>query len=192
MAKKAAEKAFTILGDNEIGKESTLLVKAIQGSDKRIQRYLVSEIVHIEEHRNPTRLNQFFSAVKGSGARTTAMHAFVQAFGNIELVKGKYVMRTKRDPKLAQSAKDKAIATMWTTLKPEPNPVQFDAVKRVTSLESSYIKYGIEKGWSDEEIKANFLKTVDEVWANARKQAEEALKAAASAKAEAAVVEEVK
>jgi hypothetical protein len=77
-----------------LDKESKALAGAISKQDERIGVYLLSEIVHIEEHRNPTRLNKFFSAIAGSGARVMAMHTFIQLFANVELPKddkGKYL-----------------------------------------------------------------------------------------------------
>jgi hypothetical protein len=66
-----------------LDKMSKELVSHIKDTDERINSYLLSECLHIEEHRNPTRLNQFFTAVKGSGQRVNAMHNFVQFFANL-------------------------------------------------------------------------------------------------------------
>lgn len=68
---------------SELAKTGKELANDIRNTDERIQLYLLSEVVHIEQHRNPTRLNLFFSMVKGSGARINAMHNFVQVFGNV-------------------------------------------------------------------------------------------------------------
>lgn len=67
--------------------EMVALSGAVKEMDARVQLYLVSEIVHIEMHRNATRLNRFFSAIKGSGYRVSAMHAFIQTFANVRINK---------------------------------------------------------------------------------------------------------
>lgn len=67
----------------ELAKTGKELANDIRNTDERIAIYLLSEVAHIEVHRNPTRLNQFFSMVKGSGARINAMHNFVQVFANV-------------------------------------------------------------------------------------------------------------
>jgi len=67
-----------------MGKE---LAQGIRDQDERIAVYLLSEVAHIEEHRNPTRLNLFFSMIKGSGARINAMHNFIQVFANVSFNK---------------------------------------------------------------------------------------------------------
>ncbi len=68
---------------SELAKTGKELANDIRNTDERIAVYLLSEVAHIEVHRNPTRLNQFFSMVKGSGARINAMHNFVQVFANV-------------------------------------------------------------------------------------------------------------
>jgi hypothetical protein len=67
--------------------ESVALAGAVKEMDNRVQLYLVSELVHMEIHRNATRLNRFFSALKGTGYRVSAMHAFIQTFGNVRIDK---------------------------------------------------------------------------------------------------------
>lgn len=63
---------------------SKKLAGDIVANDDLIQSYLLSEIVHIEEHRNTTRLNRFFTTIKGTGVRVNAMLAFVEVFGNVK------------------------------------------------------------------------------------------------------------
>lgn len=72
---------------SELAKTGKELAQGIRDQDERIAIYLLSEVAHIEVHRNPTRLNQFFSRIKGSGARINAMHNFVQVFANVSLNK---------------------------------------------------------------------------------------------------------
>lgn len=77
---------FEIIRDaSALAKMGVELSNDIRNTDERIHQYLLSEIIHIEEHRNPTRLNMFLSRVKGSGARVNAMHSFVQVFGHVTL-----------------------------------------------------------------------------------------------------------
>ncbi|QIG69371.1 hypothetical protein EVB79_001 [Rhizobium phage RHph_N3_13] len=71
----------------ELAKTGKELAQGIRDQDERIAVYLLSEVAHIEVHRNPTRLNQFFSRIKGSGARINAMHNFIQVFANVTLNK---------------------------------------------------------------------------------------------------------
>lgn len=68
---------------SELAKTGIELARNIRDTDERIAVYLLSEVAHIEVHRNPTRLNMFFSMIKGSGARINAMHNFVQVFANV-------------------------------------------------------------------------------------------------------------
>jgi len=82
-----SNKIVLITDASELAKTGLELAKSIRDTDERIAIYLLSEVAHIEEHRNPTRLNQFFSRVKGSGARINAMHNFVQVFGNVDFNK---------------------------------------------------------------------------------------------------------
>jgi acetolactate synthase regulatory subunit len=84
--KTADIKALGLITDAALlDKEGKSLAKAINSQDKRIRTYLLSELVHIEEHRNPTRLNKFLTAVRGSGARIMAMHQFIAKFANVEM-----------------------------------------------------------------------------------------------------------
>lgn len=80
----------------QMGKD---LVSHIRDTDERISVYLLSEVIHIEEHRNPTRLNHFFSRIKGSGQRVNAMHNFVQVFGNLKFNEEANSAIVKRDGK---------------------------------------------------------------------------------------------
>jgi hypothetical protein len=79
-------KTKLITDASALDKLSKELAGDIKGMDERIQTYLMSEINHIEAHRNITRLNKFFSVIVGSGARVNAMHNFVQVFANIDLL----------------------------------------------------------------------------------------------------------
>ena len=133
-----------------IDKESKSLAKAIGTQDKRIQSYLFSEMLHIEEHRNTTRLNTFFTNIRETGARVNAMHSFVQAYLNVRFNAdynkdaGKatfekdgyfpyYTMRDKRDEKLYETKVTAAIAKPWWKHQPEREVADFDMADKVSS-----------------------------------------------------------
>lgn len=166
----------------ELDKEAKLLATAIVKQDNRIQRYLLSEIKHIEEHRNPTRLNQFFTAIHGRGSRTHAMHSFIQAYANV-LWKQKdgdkparYEMKPMRPASEFDVLFDKALSDDWTKHKSEGKVVQFNLETRVEKLLVDAFKAGV----SVEEIEAAMTK----LKAAAQVSANEALvKAAKAAKA---------
>lgn len=114
-----------------LAKEAKNLGIAIKRNDTRVQKYLVSEIAHIEQHRNPTRLNDFLSGIKGKGVRSVAMHSFIQTFANVvwDAEGEKYKVKVKRSKELADKALEGAMAVMWTDHKPEQQVQQwsFDA-----------------------------------------------------------------
>lgn len=143
-AKKAP--AIRLIGDNAIAKESVNLARAIKGMDKRVQVYLCSEINHIEQHRNPTRLNAFFDAISKRGVRTHAMHAFIQRFGNVRYDEEakRYVVQAVRDKAVAADQLALAIAADWTTFKPEGKVRQFDLEASAMRLLFEAFKNGIE------------------------------------------------
>lgn len=143
---------ITLITDTQtLGKESNLLANSLKRSDSRVQAYLVSEIAHIEEHRNPTRLNQFFTSIKRSGARVNAMHNFIQAFGNVTLVtdakdkEGKSIpahYQVKGKSNSGADRLEKAMGTSWTTFRPETAPVQYDVEARAESFLFAAYKAG--------------------------------------------------
>ena len=112
-----------------------IIVANIQATDDLIQAYLMGELIHIEQHRNPTRLNEFFAMIKGRGSRTTAMHAFVQYYGNIHLdtTSKQYVVKPVRS-----IDKDDWVDAMnnqhWTLFQAEKEVQQFNLSSRVESL----------------------------------------------------------
>lgn len=154
---------FALITDtNALNKESALLAKQIKSVDNRIQAYLVSEIAHIEIHRNPTRLNTFFETLgKRSGSRVAAMRAFVLAHANVveeEKVKGKdksertifprFKMRKSRAPHIGDYWVKQAIETSWTEFKPETfsSTLTEDELK---SAVQSLLAKAIENGYSE-------------------------------------------
>lgn len=87
-----AKVTFNIIKDAKaLEAESRALAQSLIDNDVRIQSYLLSEVAHIEEHRNPTRLNQFFTLLlrddegkkRNIGVRVNAMMAFVLTFANV-------------------------------------------------------------------------------------------------------------
>lgn len=138
-------KAFKLISDTEaLNKESKLLVSAIGNMDNRIQTYLMSEIQHIAnpKNRNPTRLNEFFKAITGKGARVTAMSAFVQECGTV---------RFNEDTKLFVIDDSKtlnlelAASKPWFMFKPEAPLRSFDLNAQVKRLIESALKLSTEQ-----------------------------------------------
>lgn len=170
-ATKAA--AIRLIGDNAIAKESINLARAIKGMDKRVQTYLCSEIAHIEQHRNPTRLNAFFDAIARRGVRTHAMHSFIQTFGNVRYDEEtkKYVMNPVRDKAIAADMLAHAITADWTTFKPEGKVRQFNLEAAAMRLLFEAFKNGVNL----EEIEAAIAKVKTEA---AKKAADVLAKAA--------------
>lgn len=147
--KGASVKKVTLITDaSALAKEGRELAKSILDNDKRIGIYLLSEIAHIEEHRNPTRLNMFFSWIKGSGARVNAMHTFIQMHANLRFnedatksgEKGKpfqkkaedgsmytwfYDVKAKRAKSLFEKKMAQAQAKAWWEYRPEPAPTAY-------------------------------------------------------------------
>jgi hypothetical protein len=124
-------KVKLITDKDELQKEAKNIATTGKRMDNRVQNYLCSEIAHIEEHRNPTRLNTFFASMKGSGMRVVAMHAFIQTFANVkydEESKKYNVCRAREDgPEQLEGALRKS----WTEFKPEPKVVDFSLEKQV-------------------------------------------------------------
>jgi len=183
-AKKVVAKALTLLGDNVIAKEAINLARAIKGLDKRVQIYLCSEIAHIEQHRNPTRLNAFFDAIAKRGIRTHAMHAFIQRFANViyDNEAKKYIMRAVRDKAVADDALAMAMTVDWTTFKPEGKVRQFDLDKAAERLLYEAFRNGVDL----EQVEAAIAK----MKGAAAKRAAEALEKAKAAEPEAAAEEQ--
>lgn len=149
--------AIVIITDAaELSAFGSKIIKAINNTDTFIQRYLCSEIAHIELHRNPTRLNQFFEGLKKTGARSHAMHQFIQCYGNVTWKEGDakketkagYVMNAPRDKAIGDKMLASAIATKWTDKKPEGKVRQFDLD---TSLET-LLTNAFKAGYTTEEI----------------------------------------
>lgn len=152
LLKVAGISVITVSAD--IDKESKNLAKAIGTQDKRIAAYLFSEMLHIEEHRNTTRLNTFFTNIRETGARVNAMHSFVQAYFNVRFNDqynkdaGKatfekdgyfpyYTMRDKRDEKMLETKVTAAIAKPWWKHQPERPVTNFDMSKKIEDVISS-------------------------------------------------------
>lgn len=95
----AAIAKFEIIKDaSKLEAESKALAQQLIDNDTRIQSYLLSEVAHIEEHRNPTRLNKFITTLlvhedgktkRNIGVRVNAMVAFIITFANVSMPKGK-------------------------------------------------------------------------------------------------------
>jgi len=136
MARKTVAKvaAFALIAAGSLDKEMKSIVTAVGKLDERIQLYLLSELAHINEHKNPTRLNSFFEAMTGKGARVTAMSAYVQKFGTVKFdetkgEKGKFVIDNGKvwDLEAAKLVK-------WYSLKPEQALRSFDLEAEVKKI----------------------------------------------------------
>jgi hypothetical protein len=130
----------------KLDKESKSLATSILNNDKRIEAYLFSEVLHIEEHRNQTRLNIFLSRVKGSGQRVNAMFKFINVFANVEFhpeagknnADGKkfereenglkytwwFSVKPERKPEIILKKMEQAANEPWYTFAPEPPPAE--------------------------------------------------------------------
>ena len=159
-----AKEVKLITDASTLAKEAVNLGKAIKRNDGRVQTYLLSEIAHIEEHRNPTRLNAFLDGIRGAGARTNAMHAFVQEFANVvwDAEEKKYKVKAIRKESVFEEKFQIACETMWTEFKPE-KPVQqwsFDEqLKKLLDLASKKIA----KGDKNSEINMDHYKTLQDM-----------------------------
>lgn len=183
---------------NELAKEGKLIANQVGAKGtvaKRIQRFLLSEIAHIEEHRNPTRLNTFLEGVKGGAVRVAAIKSYVLAFANVEPeteVKGnkvretgRLVMRKARSEAEFNEKFAKATATDWLSFKPETTETIYDRemlVKDVTKLLSK----AMAEGFTDKDI----ADIVGETAATARATAKKVMARKAGKQAEAKVLAE--
>lgn len=182
MGKANTIKLITEASDLE--KESKLLINQIGKSGtiaKRIQRFLLSEISHIEEHRNPTRMNNFLAAAKGGSVRVAAMTSFVLRFANVteeiettakgkEKKTGKLVMRKSRKPEVFAAEFAKAMATDWLSFKPEKQ----ESVYNAEALQSDVIRL-LSKAYAEGMTEAQVLDAIKAVNSEAHKQATERL-----------------
>lgn len=147
------EKGFTIITDaKKLDAEMRELSHSIKAQDARVALYLLSEITHIEEHRNPTRLNMFFTSIGRSGARVDAMHKFIQLFANVIFVDaGKrkepmrdtngdlvceyfYEMKPVRKEEEYTKAIETAMTKPWTEWKAPTKPQDFTLAGQVKRI----------------------------------------------------------
>jgi len=157
--KVATPKASLITEADALTKEAGLIVSSGKRMDKRVQTYLCSEIAHIEEHRNPTRLNKFFSEMKGNGMRVNAMHAFIQTYANVKFDDESKKYNVCKVRNNGNEELEKALATSWTTFKPEPKVKDFSLQAQVHRIikKALDIKETPREGTTDV-IPANMLR----------------------------------
>lgn len=140
MAKIVAKTVkFALIASANLDKEMKNLVTAVGKLDDRIQLYLLSELAHINEHKNPTRLNSFFNAMKGKGSRVTAMSAYVQKFGTLKFDEERLNKETNEKGMFVYSdAKafdlEAAKLVKWYSMKPEGKLQAFDLMAQVQKL----------------------------------------------------------
>lgn len=148
------EKGFTIITDaKKLDAESRALAHDIKVQDARINLYLLSEIAHIEQHRNPTRLNQFFTTIGRAGARVDAMHKMIQLFANVNFIEpGKrkepmrdisgnlvceyfYEVKSEQRPaEVFEKKMQEAISKPWTEWKAPPKVQDFSLAAQIKGL----------------------------------------------------------
>lgn len=141
MARAAKVAGFALIAAGSLDKEMKSIVTAVGKLDDRIQLYLLSELAHIAEHKNPTRLNSFFEAMMGKGARVTAMSAYVQKFGTIKFdetkgEKGKFVIDNTKTFDL-----EAAKLVKWYSMKPEQALKSFDLNAQITRILQSAVNH---------------------------------------------------
>lgn len=169
----------------ELAKEGKLIINQIGSKGtiaKRIQRFLLSEISHIEEHRNPTRLNEFLANAKGGSVRVSAMRAYVLRFANVteetetsaktgkERNTGKLVMRKSRKPEVAKAEFEKACATDWLSFKPEKDETEYT----IATLKADVVKL-LSKAYAENMTEKQVLDAIQAVNAEAHKAATDRL-----------------
>lgn len=160
MAKIAKTVAFALIAAGSLDKEMKSIVTAVGKLDERIQLYLLSELAHIAEHKNPTRLNSFFSMMKGKGARVVAMSAYVQKFGTLKFdeertnkdtnEKGMFV----HDPSKTFDL-EAAKLVKWYSMKPEQALRSFDLEAQISRILQSAVNHAADaerKGKVDDKI----------------------------------------
>lgn len=176
-----SNKIKLITDANELTKEGKLIINQIGKAGtvaKRIQKFLLSEIAHIEEHRNPTRLNTFLEKAKGGSVRVNAMRQFVLSFGNVAeeieekngkpRMTGKLVMRKSRKAEAFEELFAKACATNWLDFKPESEVKVYD----MEAFKADTIKYlskAMAEGFTDAQISEMIGNVVGEAHASAKK-----------------------
>lgn len=160
-----SNKLNLITDANELSKEGQLIVKQTGKSGtvaKRIQRFLLSEIQHIEKHRNPTRLNVFLEGMRGGAVRVAAIRSYILAFANLEeetkvngkgrtTKTGKLVMRKSRPEQTFSEVFSMACKTDWLSFKPESEPTVYDR----EAFEKDVIKLlskAMSEGFTDKDI----------------------------------------
>lgn len=144
---KVAKAPALFVTTEALSKEMKGIVTAAGKLDDRIQLYLLSEMAHIAQHRNTTRLNEFFAAMKGKGARVTAMSAYVQKFGTVKVdeEKQKFVNADNKSFDL-----EAAKLVHWTSMKPEQALRSFDLEVQIKRL----IQTAVDNASSEERKEA--------------------------------------
>jgi hypothetical protein len=133
-----ATAGFTLIKDSaKLDAESVALATGIKAQDKRIAEYLLSELVHIEEHRNPTRLNTFLTGIARAGARQDAMHKYVQLYFNVVFTvdNKKEPEATRRRPPIKEGNELKT--TQFYNMRPKRSEDDFN-VAVTKALESPW------------------------------------------------------
>jgi hypothetical protein len=149
-----AERGFKTYADKAtLDAEMGALLTSIKSQDKRTGEYLLSEMMHMEQHRNTTRFNTFITGVKKSGMRLAAIQRYMTMFANIEFVDKQtdraetiknaageticiqyYRMKKARPVAEFEAALEKSLEKSWLEWSPEQEPKAYDLNAQVKKL----------------------------------------------------------
>lgn len=182
----AVAKIGIITDASAIDRESKELAQHIEDSDKRIQTYLFSEMLHIEDHRNTTRINTFLTRIRQSGARVSAMRSFVEAYFNVRLnpimmpqaskeqkkaakdcfdnngYYPYYVLRDKRSATVLNEKVKAAIQKPWWKHRPEKDDPVYNLTSKVETAMASMWRAALTAS-EDDTIDADLLRDLTDV-----------------------------
>lgn len=132
-----------LLSNDQMQSLQDNVVNSISKNDQLIQRYLLNEVIQIEQHRNPTRLNNFFTRVGKTGSRVDAMHKFIQVVANVKFMDQPvsknditvfYKIKGKRSPKTFEKLFSEANEKMWSEYKTPPKIRDFSFEQQVRAI----------------------------------------------------------
>ena len=178
--------------------------KAINSQDEMIQQILLNAVYHIEHHRNPTKMNQFFMDVKRSGVRIVGMKRFLLAFANVKLVdieidgvvhKDLFKVKPKRSQatfeklwngheKLKPNLQKGALNTIWTEFKSEADVKSFDFAHGVTAIKRLMARFQNSEELSLDDFKKAVAEAEKQIEVEADEKSKEQIEKAAKAAAE--------
>lgn len=182
----AAAKIAVITDSAALDKVSKDLSQKIIDGDKEIQEYLFSEMLHIEDNRNSTRINTFLTRIRETGARVSAMRSFIEAYFCLKANPAMssqatkeqkaaakacfenngyypyYVMRDKRNATVFNQKVKDAIAKPWWKHRPEKDDPAYNLTAKIESAVAAMWRAALRAGPEDN-IDADFLKDLTDV-----------------------------